>query len=184
MPRRPRTPARSTVTPVRSATPLKTWISSYSLSTACLAHLILHDRVHLYNVVDPPMRVASLALASLFLAPTVVAAAPASPWDNVADPVFLRIDQKALPHPAVYAVTQDAAGFLWVGTPGGLARYDGYQFKTFRDVGVQALLADPRGKLWIGTPSSGLASFDLVSEHFQMFHPRSATVIALARAAD
>src|ERR1041385_1042357 len=101
------------------------------------------------------MRAARWALASLLLARLAAAAEPASPWANVADPVFQRIDQKALPHPEVYAVAQDASGFLWVGTPGGLARYDGHQFRTYRDVGVQALLADPRGKLWIGTPSSG-----------------------------
>jgi diguanylate cyclase (GGDEF)-like protein len=130
------------------------------------------------------MRIAPLALALLLLARMIAAAEPASPWANVADPVFLRIDQKALPHPAVYAIAQDTSGFLWVGTPAGLARYDGHQFRSFRDVGVQALLADPRGKLWIGTPSSGLASFDLASERFQIWHPRSATVIALARAPD
>ncbi len=131
------------------------------------------------------MRVASLALASFLLAAAAAAAEPASPWANVADPVFLRLDQKALPHPAVYAVTQDANGFLWAGTPGGLARYDGYQFKNYRDVGVQALLADPRGRLWIGTPSSGLASFDLTTERFQTWRTgRNATVIALARTPD
>src|SRR4051794_23872413 len=136
-------------------------------------------------MVSIPMRAAGLALASLLLAAAAAAEEPASPWANVADPVFQRLDQKALPHPAVYAVAQDAAGFLWVGTPGGLARYDGYQFKTFRDAGVQALVADPRGMLWIGTPSSGLASFDLATERFRIWRgPRSATVIALARAAD
>jgi diguanylate cyclase (GGDEF)-like protein len=126
-----------------------------------------------------------LAFVFLLLARFVEAAGPASPWANVADPVFLRIDQKALPHPAVYAVAQDPTGFLWVGTPGGLARYDGYQFRAYRDVGVQALLADPHGKLWIGTPSSGLASFDLATERFQTWRTgRSASVIALALAPD
>ncbi|HEV2721942.1 MAG TPA: diguanylate cyclase [Thermoanaerobaculia bacterium] len=107
-----------------------------------------------------------------------------SPWANVADPVFLRIDQKLLPHPAVYAVAQDAAGFIWVGGPGGVARYDGHQFRSYLRTGVQALLADPRGKLWIGTSSSGLACLDLQTERLQTWRPRSATVIALARTAD
>lgn len=117
-------------------------------------------------------------LTSLF-----VRIAAASPWGDVADPVFLRIDQKALPHPAVYAVAQDAAGFIWVGTPGGLARYDGVRFRQFAPA-VQALLADPSGTLWIGTPSNGLLALDTATEQLRAFKPRSATVIALARAAD
>ena len=28
----------------------------------------------------------------------------------------------------VFAVTQDAEGYLWLGTPGGLMRFDGYGF--------------------------------------------------------
>src|SRR5690242_20527142 len=125
------------------------------------------------------MRGAGLLLGSLLFA--CVASAD-SPWANVADPVFLRIDQKALPHPAVYAVAQDAAGFIWAGTPGGLARYDGYRFRAYSTTGVQALLADPRGKLWIGTPSNGLACLDLKTERIQTWSARSATVIALALA--
>ncbi|HEY6842618.1 MAG TPA: two-component regulator propeller domain-containing protein, partial [Thermoanaerobaculia bacterium] len=137
----------------------------------------------------------------MFLAArTAFPAAQRSPWANVADPVFIRIDQATLPHPAVYAVAQDAVGFIWVGTPSGLARYDGYQFRTFlpgpadpnAPNGVQALVAAPDEKLWIGTPSSGLASLDERTERFQAWHadpngrtgPRSATVIALARTVD
>ena len=130
----------------------------------------------------------------LLSAGIALAATPESPWANVGDPVFFRIDQKALPHPAVYAVTQDASGFIWIGTPGGLARYDGYQFRTFPDApnSVQALIAAPDDKLWIGTPSKGLAMLDERTERFRAWHadpnghtgPRSATVIALARNAD
>ena len=124
------------------------------------------------------------------------AAGAASPWARVADPVFLRIDQKLLPHPAVDAVAQDSEGFLWVGTPAGLARYDGYHFRYFEPgrsnpdapPGVQALLADPAGRLWIGTPSSGLYCFDEAAETFRAWHadpagrtgPRSATLNAVA----
>ncbi|HEY1976668.1 MAG TPA: diguanylate cyclase [Candidatus Baltobacteraceae bacterium] len=119
-----------------------------------------------------------------------------SPWATIADPVFTRIEAQGLPQPAVYAVAQDEAGFLWVGTPGGLARYDGYAFVPFTPgagyaaapAGVEALLADgPR--LWIGTASNGLTSLDETSGTFTNWAPdgkgvrgpRSSAVIALAR---
>ncbi len=140
------------------------------------------------------------ALVALFVcalfAGAVSAAEPVSPWGSVADPVFRRIDQKLLPHPSVEAVTQDAEGFIWVGTPAGLSRYDGYRFRNYEPnkadpdapPGVEALLADPGGKLWIGTPSSGLACLDESTGTFRAWHadpagragPRSATVVALA----
>ncbi len=94
-------------------------------------------------------------------------------------------------------MTQDAAGFLWVGTPAGIARYDGYEFRNFPSdgnhpnapAGAEALVADPDGRLWIGTPSSGLVCLDESTETFRAWPadpagragPRSATVVALAR---
>ena len=33
---------------------------------------------------------------------------------------------------SVFAITQDAEGFIWFGTRDGLNRYDGINFKTFR----------------------------------------------------
>jgi len=137
---------------------------------------------------------------SLVPAPGSAAGPSASPWANLADPVFQRIDRRSLAHPAVDAVTQDGAGFIWVGTPAGLARYDGYAFRNYRPdrgdpdapAGVEALVWDPVGRLWIGTPSSGLMCLDNSTETFRAWRPdpsgktgpRSATVIALARAAN
>ncbi len=61
----------------------------------------------------------------------------------------------------VYAVTQDALGFMWFATDFGLNRFDGYEFKqyfhddhdttTLANDYVNALLTDSRGNLWVGT---------------------------------
>lgn len=112
----------------------------------------------------------------------------------------MRVATKELPLPTVFAVTQDAQGFIWAGTPGGLARYDGYHFRSFlpdasepfAPSGVESLLADARNRLWIGTPSSGLAMLDESTGTFRAWHadpngrtgPRSPTVIALAQTPD
>src|SRR5689334_19107949 len=37
-----------------------------------------------------------------------------------------------LPHSHVSAIVQDERGFLWLGTQGGLARYDGHEIMTYR----------------------------------------------------
>ena len=53
-----------------------------------------------------------------------------------AQPINYRFDNfsidNGLPHNVVSSVTQDQLGFIWISTEGGLARYDGHQFKVFR----------------------------------------------------
>jgi signal transduction histidine kinase/ligand-binding sensor domain-containing protein/ActR/RegA family two-component response regulator len=66
-----------------------------------------------------------------------------------------------LKDPEVHCLLQDHTGFLWVGTVGGLFRYDGAQFVAFyaEDPGansIEALAETPDGTLWAGT-KSGLA---------------------------
>ncbi|WP_293370872.1 ligand-binding sensor domain-containing diguanylate cyclase [Nevskia sp.] len=72
--------------------------------------------------------------------------------------------EQGLPHIAALAVAQDAEGYIWVGTPNGLAQFDGVRFTTFTAATtpalpsdtIQALQMDRDGRLWIGT-SKGLA---------------------------
>src|SRR4051812_23039758 len=55
----------------------------------------------------------------------------------------------------VYCMTQDRDGFLWVGTEGGLSRFDGTHFKNFTredglpDNEVIQVFADSKGRVWI-----------------------------------
>ena len=61
----------------------------------------------------------------------------------------------------VMSITQDKLGFMWFGTENGLNRFDGNEFKLFRnsdtdlhtipDNNVHTLLVDHDGVLWIGT---------------------------------
>jgi diguanylate cyclase (GGDEF)-like protein len=124
----------------------------------------------------------------------------ASVWKNLADPVFVRADGRELPEPAVMSVGQDRAGFLWVGTQGGLGRFDGYHFRNFLadatnpkalpDGYIRTLLGGARGGMWIGSSSSGLVHFSSTSETFHTWRPdragrsgpRSASVDAIVAA--
>lgn len=59
---------------------------------------------------------------------------------------------QGLPSNTVYAITQDADGILWVGTRGGLSRFDGVQFRTvLADRRISALAVDRENRVWVGT---------------------------------
>ena len=116
--------------------------------------------------------------------PEEASLAPLTITSHATDPAvrrapFLRFDRigasAGLPETTVSAICQDAQGFLWVGTEGGLARYDGYAFKSFlhhpneedslADPFVRRLLTDPNGQVWIGT-GKGLQLLDPASGKF------------------
>ena len=47
--------------------------------------------------------------------------------------------EDGLPYPTVWAITQTRDGYLWVGTRGGLSRFDGARFVTFDTRNTPAL---------------------------------------------
>src|SRR5829696_8595050 len=88
-----------------------------------------------------------------------------------ADTVFQhQTTDHGFPSRSVTALAQDGDGFLWVGTQGGLLRWDGYRVRRYEadakstgalhDNFIQRLYTDPRGTLWIGTSTAGLARYD------------------------
>jgi signal transduction histidine kinase/ligand-binding sensor domain-containing protein len=97
-----------------------------------------------------------------------------------------------LPQNTVYALLQTRDGYLWVGTGGGLARFDGVQFRRFglqdglRSIQISALVEDSRGELWVGTRGGGLSRWE--KGHFATFSEgegfTNSTVEALAAGRD
>lgn len=83
--------------------------------------------------------------------------------------------ENGLSNNSVICSLQDQKGFLWFGTKDGLNRFNGYQFKVFKNVPgdantlggnfVHALHEDNRGLIWVGT-DRGLFRFDQTSETF------------------
>lgn len=64
-----------------------------------------------------------------------------------------------LPSNTVYAIAQDAEGCLWVGTRGGLSRFDGVRFQTvMADRRITSLAIDGDNRVWAGT-TEGLEVF-------------------------
>ncbi|MFK2931439.1 diguanylate cyclase [Dyella agri] len=86
---------------------------------------------------------------------------------------------EGLPHSITTALAQDRNGLLWIGTMGGLARYDGYRMQVFElgdaaaaglpDTYVRSLLALPDGGVLVGTNAGGLARFDPQTGRFHSY---------------
>ncbi|NOX16723.1 MAG: hypothetical protein GXO87_00360 [Chlorobi bacterium] len=94
---------------------------------------------------------------------------------------FLRIDkpltiENGLSQNLIYTILQDQKGFIWFGTNDGLNRYDGYEFKVFKnDIRngnslsgnvVKSLIEDKNNILWIGT-GRGLSKYNLRTDKFE-----------------
>jgi response regulator RpfG family c-di-GMP phosphodiesterase len=76
--------------------------------------------------------------------------------------------EDGLPQSSVTALAETPDGYLWAGTFGGLARFDGERFQVFDPSSdpplpsgrVLALAVDPQGVLWVGTESGALLRRD------------------------
>ena len=72
-----------------------------------------------------------------------------------------------LPDNDVEALAIDAQGNKWIGTSGGLAKFDGTNWTVYNTDNsellsnhVSALIIDAQENIWIGSPGGGLAKFD------------------------
>ncbi|MEN9864959.1 MAG: hypothetical protein RL748_549, partial [Pseudomonadota bacterium] len=113
-------------------------------------------------------------------------------WADLAEPTFQHLEpQQGLPHPNITALAQDQQGFIWVGTQGGLARWDGYRFRVFQadsqqanslpDSFIHVLHLDQQQRLWIGSGNGGLARYDPVHERFERINGAAqGSLLALA----
>jgi len=89
---------------------------------------------------------------------------------------FTRFEHLTIEHGLVQntvaSIHQDQQGFVWMGTEGGLQRYDGSQFRLFRhdpddddslrDNFVNAIAEEEEGLLWVGT-RTGIHRLDPLS---------------------
>ncbi|MBN2859568.1 MAG: hypothetical protein JXK93_04805 [Sphaerochaetaceae bacterium] len=80
---------------------------------------------------------------------------------------------------SVFCMTQDRYGYMWIGTFGGLNRYDGTEYTVYKpDPANRSGLTssvifdvyeDSEGQIWVGTDGGGLHLYDRESDSFSSF---------------
>ena len=93
--------------------------------------------------------------------------------------IFRHIDQRdGLLHNSVFAITQDQQGFMWIGTPNGLQRYDGLRFKNYErelmslsySIPIKNIYADNENNIWITTTQ--LARINTIKNNAAVYNER------------
>ena len=79
----------------------------------------------------------------------------------------------------IFEIVQDTLGFIWIGTEDGLNRYDGYNFKVFKNIPgdstslsrnlIETLHVTKSGDLWVGGQLNGLSKLNTKTESFTNF---------------
>lgn len=90
----------------------------------------------------------------------------------------------------INSVQQDRDGFIWLSTPDGMSRYDGYQFQNFSKFNnnakqrnyssISQLISDnTHGQIWGFTPNNILCCYDLEAARFSDYFDLDATTTLL-----
>ncbi|HVW97864.1 MAG TPA: histidine kinase [Mucilaginibacter sp.] len=88
------------------------------------------------------------------------------------DNFFTYTTKDGLPSNYVYRVIEDDAGYLWVATEAGIARFDGKHFQVFTtrdglpDNEVLEVVKEKNGRVWVNCFKQGPAYFDAKKNRF------------------
>jgi len=83
--------------------------------------------------------------------------------------------EDGLPSNECHDIVQDAKGYIWIATDRGLARYDGYGFKTFgisdglKDISCQGLFLDKNDNIWILTLSKTIYIYSQINDKIEKY---------------
>lgn len=88
-----------------------------------------------------------------------------------------RVGQRAMPSQQINAIAQDQDGYLWIGTDGGLLRYDGHDFVIYssgndnsqglRGNIIEQVIVDADNTVWLAVKGRGLQRYNRISHQFE-----------------
>lgn len=93
-------------------------------------------------------------------------------------PYFQQItDEDGLPSMEIFDLFQDSKGYIWIGSNGGIARYDGRRFESFvnkeqRRIAMSNIMEGPDGRIW--TRNFGGQIFYVENDSLHLFQPWAA----------
>lgn len=108
----------------------------------------------------------TISLAFSFTAAAPVYAAPNDEQGIYENRIYyLYDDSNGLPTAEANTLIQTSDGYMWIGSYGGLIRYDGISFynyseNDFPSSSIRHLFEDSTGRLWIGTNDMGVYYFE------------------------
>ncbi len=144
-------------------------------------------RASRWNIKIRILTVAAAWLLWLSVALACIGPASGADWDRLAVPLARHLGrEQGVPPGTVNAIVRDHDGFIWFGTEGGLARWDGYGTRVFRHEEhvagtlpaaiIVRLAVDEAGSLWVLTGDGTLLQYQKATENFLAFRPDGAGV--------
>lgn len=107
--------------------------------------------------------------AALLIAVVMIMSLPCAAYAQGADAryvVTVYNEQNGLPTSEANVVRQTSDGYIWIGSYGGLIRYDGTTFRNYSLEGsiasssIRSLFEDSKGRLWIGSNDAGVFLYE------------------------
>ncbi|MCX6170039.1 MAG: SpoIIE family protein phosphatase [Ignavibacteriales bacterium] len=127
----------------------------------------------------------------LFLVLSFILTSYTNNYSQNNNPIFEQIFlQHGLSQSIVTHIIQDKTGFIWIATEDGLNKFDGYEFKVYRNDPnntnspsynqITALYGDTDGRIWIGTFYGGLDLYDPLKNKFthHRFDPKNEATLS------
>ena len=90
--------------------------------------------------------------------------------------------ENGIPQSTINSILQDRSGNLWIGTLGGVCRYDGYRFASFSkkdglsENWVTASCLDKQGNIWFGHWAGGISRYVASADSFETIVPKDITL--------
>ena len=146
-----------------------------SFADACVAMFVIYTGMHISKSFGRKKRAAELkkqlrAGVSLGLIPVIIAGALFMPLSSYADDSIsftekLYNSENGLPGGCLNDMAMTKDGSMWIGTYGGLFRFNGSRFILMDNLqsvrSVQTLFVDEDDRLWAGTQDAGLTLLNI-----------------------